>query len=185
VPGRSDPRDVLCDVLGDVLPDVLGPGLALVVCGTQAGAASARLGAYYAGPGNRFWGTLHATGLTPRRLAPQEFRALPDYGIGLTDVAKRSSGPDAALRGDHFDADGLVARIRAHAPAILAFNGKRAAQAVLRPRGRALAYGLQPDTLGTTRLVVLPSTSGAASGFWSIEPWRALAALVKETSSPR
>jgi len=38
-----------------VLPDVLTPGLQVVFCGTAAGTASAKRGAYYAGPGNQFW----------------------------------------------------------------------------------------------------------------------------------
>ena len=58
----------------DVLPDVLAPGLHVVFCGSAAGAVSARVGAYYAGPGNRSWPTLHRVGLTPRLLAPTEFR---------------------------------------------------------------------------------------------------------------
>ncbi len=37
-----------------VLPDLLAPGLALVFCGSAVGAVSARLGASYAGPGNKF-----------------------------------------------------------------------------------------------------------------------------------
>ena len=58
---------------------------------------AARVGAPYAGPGNRFWSILHETGLTPRLLLPQEFRDLPRYGIGLTDVAKLASGSDSSL----------------------------------------------------------------------------------------
>ncbi len=53
-----------------VLPDLLAPGLDIVFCGTGAGAWSARVGAYYAKPGNKFWPTLYAVGLTPRRLQP-------------------------------------------------------------------------------------------------------------------
>jgi TDG/mug DNA glycosylase family protein len=159
-----------------VLPDLLRPGLRVVFCGTQAGAASARRGAYYAGPGNRFWATLHEVGLLPRRLAPEEFGELAGHGFGLTDVAKVTSGPDANLRRAHVDVAAFLARIEAAAPAIIAFNGKRAASAVLGTAGPALAYGLQPRMLGACTVHILPSTSGAASGFWSIEPWRALAA---------
>ena len=57
-----------------VLPDVLGTGLNVVFCGTAAGSASAHAGAWYAGPGNKFWGTLHEVGFTPYRLAPSQFR---------------------------------------------------------------------------------------------------------------
>ncbi len=55
-----------------ILPDVLAPGLDIVFCGTGAGAWSARVGAYYGKPGNKFWPTLHAVGLTPRRREPAE-----------------------------------------------------------------------------------------------------------------
>ena len=163
---------------GDILPDVLEPGLRVVFCGTQAGAVSARLGAYYAGPGNKFWPVLHEIGLVPKRLRPEEFRTLPRYGIGLTDVAKRTSGPDSALRGGHFDVAGFKARIAANPPRILAFNGKRAAQAILGLDEGRLAYGLQAEKLADADVYVLPSTSGAAAGFWSIEPWKQLAMAV-------
>lgn len=169
---------------GDVLPDVLTTGLHVVFCGTQAGAVSARRGAYYAGPGNKFWKTLFEIGLVPRPLGPADFPDLPRYGIGFTDVAKGTSGPDTALMRHHVDIAGLLAKIREHAPAIIAFNGKRAAQAAL-GGGGGLGYGLQPSPLAGARVFILPSTSGAASGYWSIEPWRELAALVKETSLKR
>lgn len=169
----------------DVLPDVLTAGLRVVFCGTQAGAASARRGAYYAGPGNRFWKTLFETGLLPLPLGPADFPDLPRYGIGFTDVAKGTSGPDTALLRHHFDITGFLAKIREHAPAIVAFNGKRAAQATLGERGLTLSYGLQPCLLVGSRVFILPSTSGAASGYWSIEPWHEPAALVKETSFRR
>ena len=65
----------------------------VVFCGTAPGAASARTGAYYAGPGNRFWLTLPEVGLTPVLLRPAEFARLADFGIGLTDISKTASGP--------------------------------------------------------------------------------------------
>ena len=166
---------ILPDVV--ILPDVLRPGLRIVFCGTQAGAVSARRGAYYAGPGNKFWKTLHEVGLITERLGPLDFRDLPRYGIGLTDVAKATSGPDAALLRSHFDVEGFMSKIRAHAPAIVAFNGKRAAQAALSLPGPALSYGLQVMKIAETAAFILPSTSGAAAGFWSIEPWQELASV--------
>lgn len=105
---------------------------------------------------------------------------MPDYGIGLTDVAKLTSGPDEDLRSAHLDAEGLMARMAANRPRIVAFNGKRAARAVLGPHR---AYGLQPDLLAGAEIFVLPSTSGAASGFWSIEPWKELAAHLAATGT--
>jgi TDG/mug DNA glycosylase family protein len=162
----------------DVLPDVLHPGLAVVFCGTAAGSASARAGAYYAGPGNAFWRILHEVGLTPERLAPAEFARLPGYGIGLTDLCKARHGSDAEVGRGGFDLAGLERRITAAAPAHLAFNGKNAGRAAL---GRAVTYGRQPERRGGAVTWVLPSTSGAARGFWDPGPWRELAAAVRSS----
>jgi double-stranded uracil-DNA glycosylase len=159
-----------------VLPDVLAPGLRVVFCGTAPGTASARAGAYYAGPGNRFWLTLHEVGLTPVLLAPAEFTRLPEFGIGLTDISKSASGSDQEVRRQGFDPARLAATIAAASPAHLAFNGKNAARGAL---GRRVDYGRQSEQLGGASVWVLPSTSGAARGFWDIDPWRELAAAVK------
>ena len=159
-----------------VLPDLLQPGLALVFCGTAAGKRSAAERAYYAHPGNLFWRALHASGLTPRLLAPAEFPLLPQFGIGLTDLAKRHSGNDDELPPDAFDAPALFARIERHAPRLLAFTSKNAARSAL---GHAVGYGLQDETLGNTRLFVLPSPSGQARGHWDIGAWQALGELYR------
>lgn len=156
-----------------ILPDVLRPGLRLVFCGTAAGRRSAAEGAYYAHPGNLFWRALHHAGLTPRQLAPAEFTRLPDYGIGLTDLAKRHAGNDNELPRDAFDVPALIERIERCTPELLAFTSKNAGRAVL---GHAVDYGLQAETLGGARLFVLPSPSGQARGHWSLQPWLALAA---------
>ena len=143
---------------GDVLPDLLRPGLRLVFCGTAAGRASARAGAYYAGPGNSFWPTLAYVGLTPRELVPSEFELLPDYGIGLTDLCKIRHGSDAEVGTVEFDVDGQHAKVDAEEPERLAFNGKNAARGA--------------------EVWVLPSTSGAARGHWDVAPWEELAQAV-------
>ena len=144
----------------------------MVFCGTAAGAVAARVGAPYAGPGNRFWWVLHETGLTPRELRADEFRELPQYGIGLTDVAKHTSGGDSSLARSDFDPGAVVAKIERYAPRVLAFVGKRAAQEVL---GRAVAYGPQDVRVGVSDAWVVPSTSGAARGSWDAQPWHDLA----------
>lgn len=155
-----------------LLPDVLAEGLDVVFCGSAASHASARRRAYYAGPGNRFWPTLHAVGMTPRLLAPEDYALLPQFGLGLTDLAKRHSGGDAELPPGADDAAALLAKVEYYRPRILAFVGKRPAQACL---GRNLAMGLQSANLGETRVFVLPSPSGRARAFWDERPWHELA----------
>ena len=156
----------------EVLRDVLEPGLRVVFCGTAPGTASAKAGAYYAGPGNAFWQTLHLTGLTPTQLEPGDFRLLPTYGIGLTDICKVRYGSDEEVGTGEFDVSGLQARIADAEPGILAFNGKNAARGALE---RAVGFGPQPEQLGGAAVWVLPSTSGAARRFWDIDPWYELA----------
>src|ERR1700753_826329 len=155
-----------------VLPDVLAPGPRVVFCGYAPGRASARAGAYYAGPGNYFWPTLHEVGLTPLLLRPAEFTRLPAVGIGLTDVSETAFGSDQEVGPRGVDPARLAAAIEAASPTHLAFNGKSAARAAL---GRKVDYGPQPERIGGATVWVLPSTSGAARGFWDIEPWRELA----------
>ncbi len=172
------------DIRNPVLPDVLAPNLDVVFCGTAVGEASARAGAYYAGPGNRFWPALHEAGFTPVRLKPQDYRNLLDYRIGLTDLAKRIAGNDVILSRADFDCEGLRQRIDRIRPRILAFTCKRAAQEFTGLR--RLDYGpLEITAFPETAMFVLPSPSGSACRYWSIEPWRQLRRLVAGSAEPR
>jgi TDG/mug DNA glycosylase family protein len=160
-----------------VLPDILAPGLDVVFCGSAAGTVSARVGAYYAGPGNRFWPTLHAIGLTPVLLAPREYPRLLELGIGATDLNKVEFGADAALTPGGDDRAGLIAKLAAARPRAIAFNGKRAACAFLATK--RLAYGQQRESWRDIPVFVLPSTSRRAGAFWDEAPWQALGAFVR------
>ena len=164
-----------------VLPDLLRPGLRVVICGSAAGAVSAVRGAYYAGPGNKFWRILAEVGLTPRRLDPGEFREVLKFGIGLTDLVKTHSGSDAILPREADDVAGLIARIRSVRPRLVAFNGKRAAAAFYGRSGRDVGYGPGPPIPNFPPIWVLPSTSGAACGSWSDAPWWQFAGVAGES----
>jgi double-stranded uracil-DNA glycosylase len=87
-----------------LVPDLLAPGLDLVFCGTAPSPASFKARAYYANPGNAFWPTLHAVGLTPERLAPARYPELLTLGIGLTDLNKTEYGSDHELSPHAMDA---------------------------------------------------------------------------------
>lgn len=148
--------------------------------GTAAGRHSAAVGAYYAHPGNRFWPTLFATGITPRLFAPHEFARLLALGIGFTDVAKRAAGMDHEITREAFQASGLAAKIEIYRPRVIAFTSKRAISLWLGRSTSAISYGVQAgDVSSAPTVFVLPSPSGAATRYWSIEPWRALATLIK------
>ena len=134
----------------------------MILCGTAVGNVSAQRGAYYVGPGNRFWQILADTGLTPRLLKPEEYRLLPSFGIGLTDLAKFVSGPDVELPAGSFDTGRLALMIRAAKPDWLAFNGKTAAAAFLKIPSRNLhykQYELTTPPAGFPPIMVLPRVS--------------------------
>lgn len=162
----------------DILPDVLMPELNIVFCGTAAGNESARQGAYYAHPGNRFWNTIYTVGLTPRQLRPAEFAEVLRYGIGLTDLAKYVSGNDDTLSPHDFDPAALADKIQQLRPRVLAFTSKTAGSIFL--RSKRISFGLQPETMGTTRIFVLPSPSGLARRSWDITHWNAAAAFARK-----
>ncbi len=167
----------LSQAVAHVLPDVLEPGLKVVFCGTAASSVSAQRDAYYAGPGNKFWKTLHAVGLTPSLLRPEEYPTLPRYGIGLTDLAKYTSGPDLNLNSSDYAVAPFEEKIRMLSPKVLCFNGKKVAKTFL---GTGyVEFGVLGEQIGETRLFVAPSTSGAASGHWNISYWRELAELAE------
>jgi TDG/mug DNA glycosylase family protein len=155
----------------NVLPDLLKPDLRVVFCGTAAGTASALAEAYYAGPGNSFWRTVYAIGLTPELLRPAEFPRLADFGIGLTDICKVQHGSDDEVGTGAFDLPRLEKKFGKAKPRFVAFNGKNAAKAALR---RPVDYGRQPERLSGVEVWVLPSTSGAARGYWDLRPWSEL-----------
>lgn len=101
-----------------MLPDLLGPGLRVVIVGTIAAADRAEREHYYAGRGNAFWTLLRGAGLTPRLLDPEQDHALPEFGIGLTDLVWAVDGPDLGK---------LLAILRRAAPDAVAFVNKTAA----------------------------------------------------------
>jgi len=163
-------------------PDLFRPKLIVVFCGLAVRRRPAALKQYYGDPGNRFWSVLAATNLTPRRLAPTEFRLLASFGVGLTDLIKTQAGDETELKFGLVDRAGLRAKILAYQPRFFCFNGKPAAQEFY--ASDTLAYGIQPEPVDSTNMCVLPSTSGAAGGEWDQGPWDDLAERVRRIRGP-
>lgn len=160
----------------DRLPDQLQPNLRLVFVGTAASERSAAAGHYYAHPGNRFWRTLHAVGLTPRLYQPHEFPALLGLGIGFTDMCKQGAGMDHVALKAGLDVEAFTAKMRRYRPRVIAFTSKKAASLFYDKPTTMLALGHQPARENVPDVFVLASPSGAASGAWTLQPWLELAA---------
>jgi TDG/mug DNA glycosylase family protein len=157
---RKPTREELDAATGRSMPDVIGPRLWVLFCGINPSLYSVVVGYHFARPGNRFWPTLHAAGITPRRLQPVEHGELLTRGYGITNVVDRATATadmldDAELREG---AKSLEAKVRRYRPRFLAVLGVSAYRTAFgRPKARP---GLQPEVIGPTRLWVLPNPSG-------------------------
>lgn len=154
------------------MPDLLAEGLKLVICGSASGDPPDA--APYASPSNRLWSTLQEIGLTPRQLEPAEWRELLAFGIGLVELAEMD--PSGADRGVRFEGGKELRRkIRQYAPGMLVFNGKQVAKDYFQMP--TVAFGLLPNSIGTTKLFVCPSTTAGAKGSWDPRWWQVMAKL--------
>jgi double-stranded uracil-DNA glycosylase len=117
-----------------VLPDILAPNLLVVFVGTSKSTTSARAGHYYANSRNMFWNLLEATGLTDRHwIGSADDRTVLSHRIGLTDlVPTRAASSDSLLKASDFDVPAFIAKMQRFAPAVIAFNGEKAASKVAR-----------------------------------------------------
>lgn len=147
-----------------VLPDYLATGLRVVFCGTAAGNRSAELGHYYAGPGNEFWSLLSRAGILPESFGPERDNDVLQFGVGLTDLAKkRSASRDQDLSPGDFDVAALVEKLDRYRPAWLVFHGKTPANIVSRSLGFGahVNLGKQDWTVAGVSVYVVPSASAA------------------------
>src|SRR4029078_6342838 len=94
------------------LTDRIEPGVRVLLIGINPGVRSAETGHHFAGPSNRFWKLLYASGVVPApitheggvrppgrgvagRVTAEGALALPEWGGGITTrIARRSPGID-------------------------------------------------------------------------------------------
>lgn len=145
---------------GKTVPDVIAKNLRVLFCGINPGLYTAAVGRHFARPGNRFWPALHASGFTDRLLSPFEERELLKKGYGVTNVVARATATAAELSAEEFVEGGrlLEAKVRRYRPEYLAVLGVGAYRTAFgRPKAR---LGLQSESIGGTKIWVLPNPSG-------------------------
>ncbi|MFF3765435.1 G/U mismatch-specific DNA glycosylase [Streptomyces sp. NPDC001922] len=148
------------------IEDVVAGGLRVLFCGINPGLMSGATGHHFARPGNRFWPVLHASGFTPRQLKPSEQRELLTYGLGITNVAARTTARADELSQEELREGGRILRekVRRYAPHWLAVVGVTAYRVAF--DDRTAKVGPQERTIGATRIWVLPNPSGL-NAHWS------------------
>jgi TDG/mug DNA glycosylase family protein len=146
------------------LPDYLPKRPDILFVGINPGSYSARQGHYYARATNRFWWALHASGLVPVRLSPQEDWRVIEFGLGLTDLVKRPTNSAADVRGVEFAAgrQALADKITRVQPLIVCFNGLTGYQQFFQEHTQP---GRQDRRLQGAWVFVLPSTSARNAAY--------------------
>lgn len=139
----------------------------MLFVGINPGVRSGLTGHHFAGHSNRFWKLLFDSGLVPEPLTFEDDDRLPDFGYGITNIVARTTPGVSDLRPEEF-AQGrrrLIAKVRRHAPAIVALVGVTVFRAVFTDRKGPVALGLQPERLVESRVFVLPNPSGRNASF--------------------
>jgi len=158
-------REQIAAAEGKTIPDVIAPGLDVLFCGINPGLYTAAVGQHFGRPGNRFWPVLHRAGFTPRLFAPSEQEELLKLGYGITNVvARATNAADQLTREELIEGGRILARkVLRFRPRYLAIVGIGAYRtAFARPRAK---LGLQDDTIGATRIWVLPNPSGLNANY--------------------
>ena len=130
-------------------------------------------GFYFANPRNRFWKALNASRLVDEPLVPGQAAVewlFRHRRTGFTDLVKRPTRGAAELRAADYRAgalrlQGLLEDLQ---PGIAWFHGKLAYSAFLRSAGHradGTGWGLQPLSIGATRVFVTPNPSPANAAF--------------------
>lgn len=161
--------------LDDLLPfpvDADNVGLLrLLIVGTNPSPWAAAVQAPFARPGNRFWKSLHAGGITEQvvndsnGLDRADERMLAARGVGITNIISRPTSRSSELSREELQAgcERLVRRVRHIQPPVVAFTGITAFRTAFQKPTAKL--GLQDtydiaDWPACSQLWVVPDPSG-------------------------
>jgi G:T/U-mismatch repair DNA glycosylase len=137
------------------LPDILAPNLLCIFVGLNPGIRTATNGHAYSHPSNHFWKLLHSSGLTTRRLKPEEDCSLPElFSLGNTNIVARPTRNGAELSKKEMDDSVhiLEEKIKMSKPEVVCIVGKSIWESIWRARrGKSIKkeqfkYGWQDET---------------------------------------
>jgi TDG/mug DNA glycosylase family protein len=159
-------REELAAFAGKTVDDLLGPHVRLLFVGINPGLWTAATNTHFCHPSNRFYPALRRAGLidwaidTSAGMSPEERDRLEQRGIGITNLVPRATAraselDDDELRAGRARVEQVVADIQ---PVVTAMAGLTAYRTSFeRPRA---VLGLQPETIASSRLWVVPNPSG-------------------------
>jgi len=162
----------------ETLPDLLRDGLDVCFVGINPSLYSVEQGHYFARKTNRFWPAFSRSVLSAQarkvlgleRLEPAHDTFLLDHGFGFTDAVKRATARATDLSPKEFleGVASLVEKIELFKPKVACFHGIMAYRQVHRVLSGSKddpVLGLQPLTIGSTRIFLAPNPSPANAHF--------------------
>jgi TDG/mug DNA glycosylase family protein len=158
------------DAIDDVLP-ASGERLRLLIVGINPGLWTAAVNAPFARPGNRFWPSLHRSGLTDHLvdastgLSDEDESQLLSRGIGLTNIVGRATARADELTREELRAGCAhlirrVAKLRPRAVAVAGITAFRIAFGRPQARLGVQDTGDVPGWPSNSQLWVVPQPSG-------------------------
>lgn len=142
------------------IKDVIAPKLDVLFVGINPGLYSGATGNHFAKPGNRFWPTLFNAGFTDRLLHPSEKEALLGMGLGVSNLASRTTARADELSDEelHEGAVKLKGKVRRYKPRYVAMLGLSTYRIAF--GDKKAKVGAQEVQLGETKVWLLPNPSG-------------------------
>lgn len=150
----------LAAAVDKLVPDVIAPQLKVLFCGINPSLYSAATGTHFARPGNRFWPALHAAGLTPEQLRPDQQQELLTYRLGVTNLVRRATRTAAELSAEELltGAEQLTQLVAKYQPQRIAFLGITAYRTAFSlPKAQ---LGQQAQRIADAEVWALPNPSG-------------------------
>ncbi|WP_124040381.1 mismatch-specific DNA-glycosylase [Neoactinobaculum massilliense] len=170
--GRRPKRAELADFVGRPVDPIVTPHAKLLIVGINPGLWTAAVNAPFAAPSNRFWPSLAASGLLPRRvdaaagLSAEDEAMVQARGIGLTNLVDRATAKASELSREELAAGyralgKTVAQMKPRVVAILGITAYRDATGRKKAKvGPQLDAAGAPRKIGSADLWVLPQPSG-------------------------
>lgn len=201
-PGKKDLRRKAAahlpgqrDLDGSIKPTVSLPpkipvGVHTLFLGLGPGLESAIRGHYFPGGNNYFWKLLYRSGLWPQEITSDEDDLILAEGFGLADVIERpTKGTVLATKAEFLNAKDRVRKlVETHKPKLVVFVGLKSYRTYLRRENAPVEYGEQSLGIGSARVFVLPSTSGASGAITTyaekLEWFKRLALVVAQVRRP-
>src|SRR4051812_22807929 len=141
-------------------PALTRPNLNILFVGINPGLYTAAVGHHFARPGNRFWPAMHKGGFTDTQVSPFDSAKLLDLNLGITNMCPRPTAMAHQLSTHELRKGAKILRrkVLRYKPRFVAIIGITSYRIAFDRKDAKL--GLQPETIGDTKIWVLPNPSG-------------------------